>query len=308
MSALRELYLSHNLLRSIQGNNLLGLEELHVLTLDHNLLTSLPPDLFSRLTQLRELSLQHNHLARLEPDPGSGHLTLQRVSLQHNSWACSNTDCHWVTLILDTFNKTAIADISEVSPESNQAISGNYFYQINCQREDGKSPKRLQSFMSSCTNLDVLPVAAQTSSPSTLVIATSVTIVIILTVLILGMASVILRRSPPRPPVTVYLHYSMSDDGYVRREVAAQLSRVTRGLCYHHGDTSTQLSVGGAMAGAVQSSGAAVILASPAYIQSCVTGAELHILADCVLHKFSYYPVIVLVTQDTSFSIEEVEH
>ena len=79
------------------------------------------------LPQLRELSLHHNLLARLEPDPGSGHLALQRVSLQHNSWACSNTDCHWVTLILDIFNKTAIEDISEVSSESNQAISGHYF-------------------------------------------------------------------------------------------------------------------------------------------------------------------------------------
>ena len=161
--------------------------------------------------------------------------------------------------------------------------------------------------MSSCTNLDVLPVAAQTSSPSTVVIISSISAVIVMTVLILGMASKILRRRHPHPPVTVYLHYTMSDDGYVRRDVAAQLSRVRVSLCYHHGDTSTQLSVGGAMAGAVQGSGAAVILASPAYIQSAVTGAELHILADCVFHKFSYYPVIVLVTQDTAFSIEEVE-
>ena len=160
--------------------------------------------------------------------------------------------------------------------------------------------------MSSCTNLDVQPVAARTPFPSTVVIISSIPAVLIMTGLILGMASVILRR-PPRPPVTVYLHYSMSDDGYVRREVAAQLSRVTASLCYHHGDTSTHLSVGGAMAGAVQGSGAAVILASPAYIQSAVTGAELHILADCVFHKFSYYPVIVLVTEDTSFSIGEVK-
>ena len=159
--------------------------------------------------------------------------------------------------------------------------------------------------MSSCTNLDVLPVAAQTSSPSSLLIMTLVVIMVL--IIILAMACVILRQPPPpRHPVTVYLHYSMSDDGYVRRQVAAQLSRVTTGLCYHHGDTSTQLSVGGAMAGAVQGSGAAVILASPAYIQSAVTGAELHILADCVIHKFSYYPVIVLVNQDTSFSSQEV--
>ena len=63
----------------------------------------------------------------LEPAPGTRLAVLQRVSLQHNNWACSNTDCHWVTLILDIFNKTAIEDISEVSSESNQAISGHYF-------------------------------------------------------------------------------------------------------------------------------------------------------------------------------------
>ena len=163
--------------------------------------------------------------------------------------------------------------------------------------------------MSSCTNLDVQPVAAQTSSPSTVVIISSISAVLIMTGLILGMACVILRRPPsPRPPVTVYLHYSMSDDGYVRREVAAQLSRVTASLCYHHGDTSTQLSVGGAMAGAVQSSGAAVILASPAYIQSAVTGAELHILAECVMTKCGLYPVVVITPPDSAYSVHQVRN
>ena len=161
--------------------------------------------------------------------------------------------------------------------------------------------------MSSCTNLDVQPVAARTPFPSTVVIISLISAVLITTGLILGMASVILRR-PPRPPVTVYLHYSMSDDGYVRREVAAQLSRVTASLCYHHGDTSTQLSVGGAMAGAVQGSGAAVILASPAYIQSAVTGAELHILAECVMTKCGLYPVVVLTPPDSAYSVHQVRN
>ena len=136
MSALRELYLSHNLLQSIQGDSLLGLEWLEVLTLDHNLLTSVPPDLFSRLARLRLLSLHHNRLASLEPWPGSGHAALQRVSLQHNRWACSaDTDCHWVTLTLETFNKSAIADISQVSSESNQAITRNCFVDLLPERE-----------------------------------------------------------------------------------------------------------------------------------------------------------------------------
>ena len=124
LSALRELYLSHNLLQSIQGDNLLGLAGLQVLSLDHNQLSSLPPDLFTRLAKLRVLSLHHNHLTSLEPAPGTGPAVLQRVSLQHNRWACSHhTDCHWVTLTLETFSKSAIADISQVSSESNQASS-----------------------------------------------------------------------------------------------------------------------------------------------------------------------------------------
>ena len=180
---------------------------------------------------------------------------------------------------------------------------------MTCSNSEGEDQK-LVSFVSSCRNLALLPVSAQKASSPLLVIVVSVAVVILLlvttVVTVFLMQAVARKRRQSRHPVTVYLHYSMSDDGYVRRQVAAQLSRVTTGLCYHHGDTSTQLSVGGAMAGAVQGSGAAVILASPAYIQSAVTGAELHILADCVLHKFSYYPVIVLVNQDTSFSSQEV--
>ena len=95
---------------------MLGLEGLEVLSLDHNLLTSIPPDLFTRLARLRVLSLHHNRLTSLEPVPGSMPVVLQSVSLQHNRWACSaDTDCHWVTLTLETFNKTAITDISQVS-------------------------------------------------------------------------------------------------------------------------------------------------------------------------------------------------
>ena len=181
---------------------------------------------------------------------------------------------------------------------------------MTCTDSEGEDQK-LVSFVSSCRNLEMLPVSAQKATSPLLVIIVSVAVVVLLlvttAVTVVLVQAVVRKRRHPHPPVTVYLHYSMSDDGYVRRDVAAQLSRARVSLCYHHGDTSTQLSVGGAMAGAVQGSGAAVILASPAYIQSAVTGAELHILADCVFHKFSYYPVIVLVTQDTAFSIEEVE-
>ena len=134
LSVLRELHLSHNLLQSIEENNILGLEELHVLALDHNRLTSLPADLFTRLAKLRILNLHHNHLSTLQPVPGSGHAALQRVSLQHNRWACStDTDCHWITLTLDTFNKTAIADLSEVYSELSTYSESQNKYSLGLQ-------------------------------------------------------------------------------------------------------------------------------------------------------------------------------
>ena len=182
---------------------------------------------------------------------------------------------------------------------------------MTCTDSEGEDQK-LVSFVSSCRNLEMLPVSAQKATSPLLVIIVSVAVVVLLlvttAVTVVLVQAVLRKRRPPRPPVTVYLHYSMSDDGYVRREVAAQLSRVTASLCYHHGDTSTQLSVGGAMAGAVQGSGAAVILASPAYIQSAVTGAELHILAECVMTKCGLYPVVVLTPPDSAYSVHQVRN
>ena len=180
---------------------------------------------------------------------------------------------------------------------------------MTCSNSEGEDQK-LVSFVSSCRNLALLPVSAQKASSPLLVIVVSVAVVILLlvttAVTVFLMQAVARKRRQSRHPVTVYLHYSMSDDGYVRRQVAAQLSRVTTGLCYHHGDTSTQLSVGGAMARAVQGSGAAVILASPTYIQSAVTGAELHILAECVMTKCGHYPVVVLTPPDTAYPVHQV--
>ena len=111
---------------------------------------------------------------------------------------------------------------------------------------------------------------------------------------------------------------------------------------HHHGDTSTQLSVGQAgmsamldyvrlgvvvsavccvlgskhrqtsltclgqaIAAAVSSSCAVVVVASPAYLASAVTVTELHILADTLLRSLGPYPVIVLcVAPDTRQQVE----
>ena len=149
--------------------------------------------------------------------------------------------------------------------------------------------------MSSCRNLDVLPVSAQTSTPPFLVIVISVAVVVLL--MVVAMLGLLLFRRMARPSkqLVTYLHYSSQDEELVRGSVGREVGRVARSLCYHHTDLSTNVSVGQAISAAVESSAALVITASPAYIQSAITMAELHIIAGCVQQQSATFPVIVMV-------------
>ena len=160
--------------------------------------------------------------------------------------------------------------------------------------------------MSSCRNLDVLPVSAQTSTPPFLVIVISVAVVVLL--MVVAMLGLLLFRRVTRPSkqLVTYLHYSSQDEELVRGSVGREVGRVARSLCYHHTDLSTNVSVGQAISAAVESSAALVITASPAYIQSAITTAELHIIADCVLQKQTNYPVIVVAPGQSQQYIQQV--
>ena len=181
-------------------------------------------------------------------------------------------------------------------------------FQVTCKNDDDQDQK-LVSFVSSCRNLDVLPVSAQKASSPVLVIVVSVAVVILLVISIMitvFMIQNLVMKRPHKHPVTAYLHYSMTDDLYVRQQVGGQVTSVTSSVCYHHGDLSTQLSVGQAIASAVTRSGCLVIVATPGYISSAITGTELHILADCILQKCSFFPVVVLAAQQPAHSLLQV--
>ena len=158
----------------------------------------------------------------------------------------------------------------------------------------------------------MLPVSAQQATSPLLVIIISVAVVILL--LVSALLSMFLVRKLVKPtshqqPMTAYMHYSMSDDHYVRQQVATQVKKVTRHMCFHHGDLSTQLSVGQAIASAVCRSECLVIVATPGYVESAITNTELQILADCILQKCSFYPVIVLAdAKQSSYSLLQVRH
>ena len=184
-------------------------------------------------------------------------------------------------------------------------------FQVTCKNGNDQDQK-LVSFVASCRNLDVLPVSAQKASSPVLVIVVSVAVVILLIISIMitiFMIQTLVKKKSHKHPVTAYLHYSMPDDLYVRQQVGGQVTSVTSNVCYHHGDLSTQLSVGQAIASAVSQSGCLVIVATPGYINSAITGTELHILADCILQKCSFFPVVVLAAQQPSHSLHQVrEH
>ena len=288
LSALTALHLSHNQIERIEAEQVAGLESLELLYLDHNKLHWLSSALFSTLTRLVVVTLNNNQLTQLDGLQAG----LQSVSLHHNRWECaSQQDCHWITQALHTFNRSAV----------------RYLNQVTCLDQDDQH-QNLLGFMSSCTNLDVLPVSAQTSTPPFLVIVISVAVVVLL--MVFAIISFLLlrgrRKARRHEGARVYLHYSSQDEDMVRGSVGREVGRVARSLCYHHTDLSTNVSVGQAISAAVESSAALVITASPAYIQSAITTAELHIIADCVLQKQTNYPVIVVAPGQSQQYIQQV--
>ena len=289
VTVLRELELSHNLLLTVGAGQLAGLQSLQVLQLHHNRLQWLDRDSFVGMTELRELSLHNNRLVMLDVSLETG--GLQVVSLHHNMWRCRDkSDCAWVSSL-------------------SQTLDGGNLTELTCDSGHGEAVSvSLLSFVSSCTNLDVLPVSAQTSPSSSSVMVLVLLIVAMILVMAAITATVVMKHLVVRRGhrVVTYLHYSSQDEDMVRASVGREVGRVARSLCYHHTDLSTNVSVGQAISAAVESSAALVITASPAYIQSAITTAELHIIADCVLQKQTNYPVIVVAPGQSQQYIQQV--
>ena len=160
--------------------------------------------------------------------------------------------------------------------------------------------------MSSCRNLDVLPVSAQTSTPPFLVIVISVAVVVLLLAVVMFGLLVFRKLTRSQPGAVIYMHYSSQDEEMVRGRVGREVGKVVKSICYHHSDLSTQVSVGQAISNAVDTSVALVITASPAYTQSAITTAELHIILDCLLQKQGHYPVIVVAPGQSGRYIQQV--
>ena len=119
MSALKELYLSHNQIEKLDAEHLTGLEQLSVLELDNNQLEWITAGLFVVLNKLKVLKLHSNHLVTLQVPSVAPTAVMELVTLQNNRWRCSSDDdCQWITHTLDTLNKTAIADINAVLERS----------------------------------------------------------------------------------------------------------------------------------------------------------------------------------------------
>ena len=103
------------------------------------------------------------------------------------------------------------------------------FPQVFCYKEhedEAAAPQKLVSFMSSCRNLDVLPVSAQTAASSPLLLLLSAAVTAALLTLGATLGARLLARAAT-PPRTIYLHYAMADDGYVRAHVSPEVMSTT---------------------------------------------------------------------------------
>ena len=280
-----ELDLSNNLLDSLQPGHLTGLQALQVLHLHHNRLQWLHRDTFLGLSHLRSVSLHNNQLVRLDISLGSG--ALKVLTLHDNNWSCRDkSDCAWVNSLSQSLDGLNLTQLTCLSPHSTQVS--------------------LLSFLSSCTNLDVLPVSSQTSSSSSSLMVLSVLLIAMVLVTAILTAMVVMKHLMVvrGHGVVTYIHYSSQDQEMVVASVGKEVGKVVKSICYHHKDLSTKVSVGQAISTAVESSSALVITASPAYTQSAITMAELHIIAGCVQRQSATFPVIVMVR---GLEIEQVD-
>ena len=179
LSGLKELFLDHNELVSLDGGEFDGLSELEVLLLDNNNLEFISLDSLISLSKLRILSLHKNMLVTLQLEISS-QAQLQSVTIHANRWQCV-TACQWQ----HTWHKL------------HRELS-----HITC-KDGHQATQNMHSVMSSCTNLDVLPVSSKASSPPVVVITISLAVVILLvviTIIIIFIKNLIATRkySPPK--------------------------------------------------------------------------------------------------------------
>ena len=84
LSLLHELDLSHNEIDSLQGSNLMGLNNLKSLSLSHNMLGNISIDALPRLERLQYLDLSHNQIGGVEREAFETLTELVSLNMSHN--------------------------------------------------------------------------------------------------------------------------------------------------------------------------------------------------------------------------------
>lgn len=92
---LRELDISHCMLRELSMDALVGVKRLQFLNLSHNNLTNVPPGLLDDQLELQEIQLQGNQLTSL-PLQFFNLPRVRVVRLDQNPWKCTCQMSNWV--------------------------------------------------------------------------------------------------------------------------------------------------------------------------------------------------------------------
>lgn len=126
LSALTELFLSHNKIARIDAGHFSGLSELEVLKLDHNHIEWINDGVLSILPRLRVLTLHNNFLVSLNLDISSHTVEMHLVTIHDNRWECSSkSDCSWIIQTVDTLNKSAVKYLNQVNLERTASVQGH---------------------------------------------------------------------------------------------------------------------------------------------------------------------------------------
>ena len=123
LSALKELYLSHNEIERIESGYFFGLNELEILRLDNNRIQWINGDILTVVPKLKVLTLHSNHLVSLQLEISTHSVAMHLVTIHDNRWHCSNkNDCAWITQTVDTLNKSAVKYLNQVNVSSQSIL------------------------------------------------------------------------------------------------------------------------------------------------------------------------------------------
>lgn len=252
VTGLQVLHLENNKLQELRGFEFDQMENLNELYLDHNAIAHVGNTTFSAMKQLEVLRLDDNKIANFSPwqQLAAAAATLEKVSLDGNAWQCS---CEAVgrleSWLRDNQDRIAVTDPEQMLCAGSKETVASFVRR--CDRDTNAIAtsvvqRDLGVTSTAILGVDYIPLVAATLVLLIIVFLVSVLMFVFRQdVRLWAHARYGVRIFKQTPPATdldrdrlydAYLVYSVKDQDFVSRVIAAEIEQGGHTLCLHYRD------------------------------------------------------------------------